>query len=83
MSECPYALKETLELLVTQNQLDGLYHFFSEVDVALAAEQWDSACRNVDDFAKLGYPQRTMRQAYVALRIWVASYFSLQISQPF
>jgi len=40
--------------------------FFPEVVVAFAAEQWESACQSVDDFAKLGYPQWTMRHAFLA-----------------
>ena len=40
--------------------------FFPEVVVAFAAEQWESACQSVDDFAKLGYPQWTMRHAFFA-----------------
>lgn len=34
--------------------------------MAFAAEQWESACQSVDDFAKLGYPQWTMRHAFLA-----------------
>ena len=40
--------------------------FFPEVVVAFAAEQWESACQSVDDFAKSGYPQWTMRHAFFA-----------------
>lgn len=40
--------------------------FFPQVVVAFAAEQWESACQSVEDFAKLGYPQGTMRHAFLA-----------------
>ena len=40
--------------------------FFPEVVVALAAEQWESACQSVKDFKNLEHPQWTMRHAFFA-----------------
>ena len=40
--------------------------FFPEVLTSMAAEQWESANQNVQEFRKLGYPQWTMRHAFFA-----------------
>ena len=37
-----------------------------EVTAGCAFEQWESACQSVDAFAKSGYPQWTMRHAFLA-----------------
>jgi hypothetical protein len=40
--------------------------FWPEVTLGTAVEQWESASQSVEDFAKSGYPQWTMRHAFLA-----------------